>query len=302
MTTLLSDSSRNGPTSHTRTHENDSARLGELLKRAREGRGLTLEQVSNETKIPQRHLEALEHDNLAAVPGGFYRRAEIRAYARVVNLDQNLALAELDRALDPPAAREAAPKTLQEPTPSRKRVLIVIGVAVAAAVFGRAMGGREPALDSDAQVRSATGSPQHSVPFVRETPPEALVGTSRFTQLDQVARPSAPSERALAVAMELTGARASAASNGDRAVTTEQAEARASTDSVTELVVTTQPAGARVTVNGIGWGIAPVTIRYLPAGDKRIRVSKDGYATEERVVRVAEGHRRMLDIQLRSAP
>jgi hypothetical protein len=181
-------------------------------------------------------------------------------------------------------------------------VLIVIGVVVAAAVFGRAMGGREPALDGDAQVHGATGSPQHSVLSVRETPPDAVVGTSQFTQVNQVAPPSAPSERALAVAMEPTGARASAASNGDLAVTAEQSEARASTDSVTELAVTTQPAGARVTVNGIGWGIAPITIRYLPAGDKRVRVSKEGYATEERLVRIAEGHRRMLDIRLRSAP
>jgi cytoskeletal protein RodZ len=300
MTTLLCDSSGNGRASNTSTHENDSAKLGELLRRAREGRGLTLEQVSNETKIPRRHLEALEHGNLAAVPDGFYRRAEIRAYARVVNLDQNLAVAELDRALNSPC--ESAPETRQEPTPSSKRVLIVISVVVATAVFGRAMGGREPALDGDAQVRSAAGSPQHSVPSVRETPPDAVVGTSRFTQLDQVAPPSASSEPALAVAMEPTRARASAASNGDLAVTTEQAETRASTDSVTELVVTTQPEGARVTVNGIGWGIAPATIRYLPAGDKRIRVSKEGYATEERVVRVAEGNRRMLDIRLRSAP
>ena len=85
-------------------------------------------------------------------------------------------------------------------------------------------------------------------------------------------------------------------------MTTEQAEARGSADSVTELVVTTQPAGARVTVNGIGWGLAPVTIRHLPAGDKRIRVSKEGYATEERMVRLAEGRLKALDIRLRAAP
>ena len=91
------------------------------------------------------------------------------------------------------------------------------------------------------------------------------------------------------------------ASNADLAVTKE-GEARASADSVTELVVTTQPPGTRVTVNGIGWGTAPVTIRHLPPGDKRIRVSKEGYATEERLVRLAEGHRRTLDIQLRNAP
>ena len=52
--------------------------LGESLRRARERRGLTLEKVARETKIPQRHLEALEHDNLTAFPSTFYQRAEIR--------------------------------------------------------------------------------------------------------------------------------------------------------------------------------------------------------------------------------
>ena len=73
---------------------------------------------------------------------------------------------------------EAVPETPrnQEPRISRQRVLIVIGVVVAAAVFGRAMGGREPALHGDAHVRSVIDSPQHSVPPVRETPPDAVVG------------------------------------------------------------------------------------------------------------------------------
>jgi hypothetical protein len=52
------------------------------------------------------------------------------------------------------------------------------------------------------------------------------------------------------------------------------------------LVVSTDPPGARVTVNGIGYGVTPVTIRYLPFGDARIRVSHEGYSTEEHVVRV----------------
>src|ERR1700704_3575335 len=91
------------------TPESDDAALGEFLRQARERRGLTLQQISKETRIPWRHLDALEHDNLAAIPGGFYRRAEIRAYAEVVHLDQNLALARLYRALRAPATREGAP-------------------------------------------------------------------------------------------------------------------------------------------------------------------------------------------------
>jgi cytoskeletal protein RodZ len=298
MTTLPSESSGNTHTAHTRPPENDSAGLGELLRRARENRGLTLEQISNETRIPRRHLEALEHDNLAAVPGGFYRRAEIRAYARAVNLDQDLALTALDRALAVPE-----PPRRPEPTLSRTRLLLMIGVSVAAVVFGRAMAEREPALNGDTAVRSATDSVQHSGgPSVREASPNGVVAASQRAQPEQVAPPSAPSDGTPAVMMEPGGARTQAASNGDLAVTTEQADARASGDSVTELVVTTQPAGARVTVNGIGWGTAPVTIRHLPPGDKRIRVSKDGYATEERSVRLVEGRLRRLDLQLNSAP
>jgi cytoskeletal protein RodZ len=306
MATLLSDSTGHGRTPHIRTNECESTGPGELLRRARERLGLTLDQISNETKIPRRHLEALERDHVTAVPGGFYRRAEIRAYARAVHVDQNLALAQLERASKPPVAHQRVFERPRIQTPlfshkHVKRALIVIGVVVTAAVLGRAMGGRESALDRDAQLRSATDSPPRRAQPVRETPSDAVVGTSQRTPLDQVAPPSAPSEGALAPAMETAGTRALVASDADVAVTKDD-RARASADSVTELVVTTQPSGTRVTVNGIGWGTAPVTIRHLPPGDKRIRVSKEGYATEERLVRLGEGDRRMLDVQLRNAP
>src|SRR6476659_5199034 len=73
--------------------------FGEFLRGARERRGLTILQVSNETKIPWRHLDAFERGDLTVVPNGMYRRAEVRAYARAVGLDQNAALTELERAL-----------------------------------------------------------------------------------------------------------------------------------------------------------------------------------------------------------
>jgi hypothetical protein len=57
-----------------------------------------------------------------------------------------------------------------------------------------------------------------------------------------------------------------------------------------------------VTVNGIGWGVTPLAIRHMPPGEKRIRVSKDGYAAEERVLRVDQGRQQVLDIQLNPAP
>jgi hypothetical protein len=54
--------------------------------------------------------------------------------------------------------------------------------------------------------------------------------------------------------------------------------------SSTGLAVVTQPAGASVTINGVGYGRTPIRIKYLPAGPKRIRVTKDGFESEERDV------------------
>ena len=50
------------------------------------------------------------------------------------------------------------------------------------------------------------------------------------------------------------------------------------------LVVITQPEGARVTINGVGWGMTPLTVAHLPPGMKRVRITKPGYRSEERVV------------------
>ena len=123
-----------------------------MLRRARELRGLTLERVARETKIPQRHLEAFERDNLTAVPSGFYQRAELRTYAQAVGLDQRLALAELESALAPVDTRE--PRETRENrggqasmSPLPYIAAAVAGIAVIAALFGRASVEPAPQLE-----------------------------------------------------------------------------------------------------------------------------------------------------------
>ena len=76
------------------------ASLGDWLRRAREARGLTLDGITQETRIPRRHLEAIEHGDLGALPD-FYQRAEVRAFARVVGVDEQSALARLQSADTP---------------------------------------------------------------------------------------------------------------------------------------------------------------------------------------------------------
>jgi hypothetical protein len=95
-----------------------------------------------------------------------------------------------------------------------------------------------------------------------------------------------------------TASSSAAATAGETPIAVKQTGDRPAAQVATELVVATQPAGAQVTVDGIGWGVTPATIRYLPPGTKHIRVSKDGYATVERLVSVVEGRRQRTEIQL----
>jgi cytoskeletal protein RodZ len=294
------DNSGNDRLSPAGAPEDETSGLGELLRHARERRGLTLEQISNETKIPRRHLEAIERDNLAAVPGGFYRRAQIRTFARVVGLDQGLVVARLEPKLKGPAPRDAVPdtSTAHGPAFSGRRLLIAIGVGVAAVVLVRSIG-RQPQPVRDAQERAAADSPAAVTSPDPERLGDVVVATSQRTPPNPDPTPPAISEDRLPAATERPGAAASAGANGGAAVTEPP---RPAAEPVTELVVTTQPPGARVTVDGIGWGSTPATIRFLPAGSKRIRVIKDGYGSEERVVNLVEGRRSTVNIPLPGAP
>ena len=63
------------------------------------------------------------------------------------------------------------------------------------------------------------------------------------------------------------------------------------------MTVTSTPAGARVTVNGIGWGETPVTIRNLPPGQKVVRVTKEGYESQQRIISIPDD-RRSADLRV----
>ncbi len=62
--------------------------VGEQLKAAREERQLTLNDVAAQTRIPIRHLEAIEASDFAALPGSMYSIGFSKSYARTVGLDQ----------------------------------------------------------------------------------------------------------------------------------------------------------------------------------------------------------------------
>jgi cytoskeletal protein RodZ len=139
--------------SHAQASEHDIG-LGKLLRSARARRGLTLKQVSNETKIPLRYLEALEEDRLEALPGGLYGRAHVRAYAQSVHLDPGL-LSQLERDLKTSAPIEAIPERPRKRSAAvltRTRGLIQIELLRAAAYVEQAL--RKQALYMSTRARN----------------------------------------------------------------------------------------------------------------------------------------------------
>ena len=63
-------------------------KFGETLRQEREFRGITLDTITQVTKISNRHLIALEQEHFDVLPGGVFNKSMVREYARVVGLDQ----------------------------------------------------------------------------------------------------------------------------------------------------------------------------------------------------------------------
>jgi cytoskeleton protein RodZ len=112
------------------------ASLSEKLRRERELRGISLKQISEETKIGVRFLEALEENRIDLIPGEFYRRSYLRAYARYLGLDEERALNAYDYAHQASSengngAREASEASTVSPAPWPKWALGALLVLLA---------------------------------------------------------------------------------------------------------------------------------------------------------------------------
>ena len=69
-----------------------AASIGEQLRLAREELGLPLREISDQTRITVRYLEAIESNDYGRLPGGVFNRSFIKAYARCVGYDEKEAI------------------------------------------------------------------------------------------------------------------------------------------------------------------------------------------------------------------
>ncbi len=119
--------------------------LGRHLARLRQEQGLSVTDVAQATKFSPRQIEALEHDDLAALPpGSTFVRGFVRSYAKFLRTDAEslLALLAVEAPTLAPAELLKPEDTgahLPQPHGTRNWTPILAGAALAAAVVALGM-------------------------------------------------------------------------------------------------------------------------------------------------------------------
>lgn len=89
--------------------------LGTMLTRAREARGLTIDDAERDTRISKRYLAALEAEEFEVIPAPVYARGFLRSYSQYLGLDPKDALALFPRDEDAPSYEQPARPSNQTP-------------------------------------------------------------------------------------------------------------------------------------------------------------------------------------------
>lgn len=96
------DSNRNTPDNTTPQAPNDmtvdtSIPLGQLLKDARKKKGLSIDEIVEQTHILKRHLEALENNDFEALPQPTFARGFAINYGKFLGLDNQVITQTFDK-------------------------------------------------------------------------------------------------------------------------------------------------------------------------------------------------------------
>ena len=104
--------------------------LGANLKRERELRGISLEEISKTTKISRRLLEALEGDRYDSLPGGIFRKAFLKSYANYLGMNEEQVLHEYTLAFEspPPNPDEKQQTAKASREPKHIGALLIVGI------------------------------------------------------------------------------------------------------------------------------------------------------------------------------
>jgi cytoskeletal protein RodZ len=125
-----------------------SLTLGEKLRQAREERGFSLSEVSEQTRISSLYLESIENDDYGILPGGIFNKGFVKSYAKFVGLNEQEALLDYSGLIaqsDAPSQEELRlykPEVLTDDSSSRSMIptwikaVVLLGIMTGAVLIG----------------------------------------------------------------------------------------------------------------------------------------------------------------------
>jgi cytoskeleton protein RodZ len=118
----------------------EAASPGELLRRERERRNMSVQQAAEDLHLDVWTVEALEDNRFSALGAPVYAKGYLRKYAALLNLSPDVVIARYESVTDRPTAPTPIPTTVSAPLVTRrlslkKPLLILAALAVAIALW-----------------------------------------------------------------------------------------------------------------------------------------------------------------------
>ncbi|MGO4880915.1 MAG: helix-turn-helix domain-containing protein [Bryobacteraceae bacterium] len=185
--------------------------VGETLRRERLRKDLSLEQISRETKISARLLDAIEKDQFDALPGGVFAKSFVRQYARFLGLDEAELAGEVEKVVHPASELSSLASAAPEPAfkvprmvdwegPGRSNssvlpalALVVAVMLVCSAMYAWWQRSRHPAVATApaAAAQKTSAAPSKPAPPAPVTP--AVASNPETASKTEVSTPQPPS-------------------------------------------------------------------------------------------------------------
>ena len=150
--------------------------IGERLRAAREEKGIKLEEVARQTRIPLRHLEHIERSEWDALPAATYSVGFARSYANAVGLDGAAIGAELRQELGAVRGSSGPAAAYYEPAdPARvpPRSIALIAGVIALLLVGLYLFWRSSAVGDAPEPQVAQSEPAPAGTPLQQAPPPA---------------------------------------------------------------------------------------------------------------------------------
>jgi cytoskeleton protein RodZ len=155
--------------------ETDVPSVGERLRAAREEKGISLEEIAAQTRIPRRHLESIEAADWDKLPAPTYTIGFARSYAAAIGLDRTDIASQLRGEMG--GARTTTTTEVFEPAdPARTMPKgLVIGAILAVIVLVLVMSwlSRRSLEQSDEPATNSASAPAAAATQPPATPPSA---------------------------------------------------------------------------------------------------------------------------------